>query len=145
MPISESKKQDYLSTSRQPSFKKIVDIVNCFGHNKKKCKKEFIDNALNTKQRLWFAPFERSEKRYIRLNNDGSQLIESWNKSRTQKTKLKKMMEEETQRVVFAHLKDYKGEDKFRFVGIFIVDKMNSSMENGTLYKKVADTILIEK
>ena len=145
MPVSQAKRQDYLSTSRQPSFKKIVEIVNCFGHDKKKCKKEFIDNALNLKQRLWFAPFDRSSSRYIRLNNDGTQLIETWNKPRTQKDKLKKLMEEDTQRVVFAHLKDYKGADKFRFVGIFIVDKMNSSMENGTLYNKVADTILIQK
>ncbi len=145
MPNSESKRIDYISTSRQPSFKKIVDIVNCFGHQKKKCKKEFIDNALNAKQQLWFAPFERSEKRDIRLNNDGSLLIETWFSSRTQKAKLKKMMEEGMQRVVFARLKDYKGDDKFRFAGIFIVDKMNSSKENGILYKKVADTILIEK
>lgn len=145
MPNTESKRQDYLSTSRQPSFKKVVDIINCFGHDRKKWKKEMIENKLNPKQQLWFAPFEQSDKRDIRLNNDGSVLIETWKKRRTLKSKLEKLMEEDTQRVVFARLKDYKGDDKFRFVGIFIVDKMNSSKENGVLYKKVADTILIQK
>lgn len=145
MPLSDGKKQDYLATTRQLAFKKSVDICNCFGHDKKKCKKEIVDNLLNPKQEVWFAPFTRTMERFITLSNDGVMLYDYYFSPRTQKNQLKKAMEADKQRVIFAKLRDYKRDDKFRFIGVFIVDKMKSSMENGIVYKKVAEKVLIEK
>lgn len=133
-----------LRVDMKPSFLKIIDTLNCCGEPH-----EDVKGGGWFKSETYPGHFHWYPKLYAHDNWDNA-LIENGTIIREKNTdpvgaeaNFKRVSKNQVKRIVWAKYKDNLNNIFYRFVGVFEFDEVNSSVENGNIYRRVSSNLVL--
>jgi very-short-patch-repair endonuclease len=132
------RKKGYLNVKENPTFRRIVDACNCLGQNYKGCQRAWVKSKVYDNHYLWFPKFYENADWDNRLDDNGVRIIEKPKKKGLEIEKhYEWSIKNPVSRIVFPRSINNLGFVLYRFKGIYTVDKEESSIEKGIVFKRI--------
>lgn len=136
------KEKGYLDIEDNPSFKTISHACNCLGQNYKDgSQRSYVKSKIFENHSIWFPKFYNNDEWDNWISNDGLVITEKCKIKSRQKKNFSDAINSDVSRIVFPRSKDNLGFTLYRFKGVFKIDKENSTIENGIVYRRVKSRI----
>ncbi len=129
------------------SFRYTHEACNCFGHNYK-LGSVWSGGALHPYQHntiLWFPHLYANKSWNNQISHDDSIITEKSNDLDKMNLELTSHLAEDSReaelRIVFAHVKDVLGDTRYRFKGLYKLNRVMSSNERGLIWDRIATQV----
>lgn len=119
------------------AFHRIVDALKCFGLNYQGYQRGSARHPSEDETMIWF-PKLYSNQEWMNTINSNEDLIigKALDSEQHQKHVAKILSQNIKYRIVFAHGKNNFGETRYRFKGRFKLDREESNVENGLIWRR---------
>lgn len=129
-----------VSLENRAAFRLISDACNAFGHQYEGYQKAWASNPMDGSTGLWFPKLYPNKAWHNELSADGRTIVERCLSSdpALRQDHYRRCSERTRNRVTFARVASPMGMTLYRFVGVFEMDKANSSPDGTVRYTRVA-------
>ena len=129
-----------VSLENRAAFRLISDACNAFGHQYEGYQKAWASNPMDASTGLWFPKLYPNKAWHNELSADGQTIVEICLSSdpELRRDHYRRCSERTRNRVTFARVASPMGMTLYRFVGVFEMDKANSSPDGTVRYSRVA-------
>lgn len=135
-------KRGQISLADSVAFSRCADAANCFGHRYKNLQRGGVKHPLNDDTLIWFPKLYPHGEWQNEISEDGSVIRESNIDKKKNKIEIQKRLESpRKKRIVFAHGKDKLGIQRYRFKGVFELDREETDTKQCAVWKRIAEVI----
>jgi len=122
-----------------------VDASNCLGQNVKGMQRAYFKSKVYPNHYFWFPKFYENEEWDNNISEDEETIFSNCKDVSKQQDRYNKFIKNTPKRIVFPRYKDNLGFILYKFKGIYEPDIERSSPENGTVCKRIATRIDINR
>lgn len=129
-----------VSLQNNAAFRLISDACNAFGHQYEGYQKAWASNPMDASTGLWFPKLYPNKAWHNELSADGRTIVEKCLSPdpALRRDHFIRCSERTRNRVTFARVASPMGMTLYRFVGVFEMDKANSSPDGTVRYTRIA-------
>jgi very-short-patch-repair endonuclease len=142
-------KRGEISLADNVAFRTCKDAANCFGHRYKNFQRGITTHPYRKDTSIWFPKLYSHGEWENKISPDGTMIRERNTDEEKNRNQIKRWLDDpRNTRIVFAQGKDALGILRYRFKGVFKLDRKQTMKEQCAVWKKIADvvdTVSIEK
>lgn len=142
-------KKGKISLADNVAFRTCKDAANCFGHNYRDFQRGITNHPRRKHASIWFPKLYPHGEWKNEISPDGTVIRERNEDEEKNRDQIKKWLDDpRNTRIVFAQGKDALGILRYRFKGVFRLDRKQTRKEQCAIWKRTAvdvDTVKISK
>jgi len=142
-------KRGKISLADNVAFRTCKDAANCFGHKYKNFYRGITNHPYREDIKIWFPKLYSHGEWQNEISHDGTIIRERNTDKEKNRKQIKRWLDDpRNTRIVFAQGKDALGILRYRFKGVFKLDRKETMQEQCAVWQKIADvvdTVSIEK
>jgi len=139
-------KKGKISLKENVSFRRSVDACNCFGHRFKSIRRGWARHPTKRDTIIWFPKLYPHGEWLNEISNDGNVIREQNIDEKKNSEQIQVWLNgPRNNRIVFAQGKDVLGIMRYRFKGVFRLNKKKTKKEQRAVWVKISDDVNTEK
>lgn len=135
-------KRGEISLVDNVAFRTCKDAANCFGHKYKNFQRGITNHSYRKDTSIWFPKLYSHGEWENEISPDGTMIRERNTDEEKNRNQIRRWLDDpRNTRIVFAQGKDALGILRYRFKGVFKLDRKETMKEQCAVWKKIADVV----